>query len=401
MARKLIYLPIEVKARELDAKLLLAYYAVFAGFDIIIGDMPTIYTLSETNQKGIVFFKGGPHGFRERMITHSYEFGHQIVELDEEGFLFQPTLYLQDRMQKKSLDMVTQEYCWGQNQFDTIVGAYPQSKDKVFVTGNPRFDLLSPKYRQLYKEDSNQLIDKYGDFILINTRFSIYNTAKGFKKTVHFKHIEQLYIEFIKMIKQLASELPNQTIIVRPHPGENRQSYQKELHTFQNVKIIHEGSLVPWLNAAKVVIHNGCTSGVEAYLLDKLVIAYVPFETKEAQLPNVLSNQATTVEEVIQLLKDSHKRNDDILHNHYKIENDTHAYTEIISLLEKVDTVSYQERLRINKFPVVKRKKSKRIFSLTENEIAMFFHRLNEIDNKKQIIDIHEICSNVYYLSLE
>ena len=37
-----------------------------------------------------------------------------------------------------------------------------------------------------------------------------------------------------------------------------------------------EGNVVPWLLACSMLIHNGCTTAVEGYILKRPVIAYVP-----------------------------------------------------------------------------------------------------------------------------
>jgi hypothetical protein len=58
--------------------------------------------------------------------------------------------------------------------------------------------------------------------------------------------------------------------------------------------------------ACRVLIHNGCTTAVEAALLDCPAIAFQPVASPcfDYQLPNSLSHVATTVDEVLALADD-------------------------------------------------------------------------------------------------
>jgi hypothetical protein len=66
------------------------------------------------------------------------------------------------------------------------------------------------------------------------------------------------------------------------------------------VHVIHEGNVVPWLMAAKVLLHNGCTTAVEAGVLETPAVSYMPVtsEVYDYHLPNGLSHQARTQDEV-------------------------------------------------------------------------------------------------------
>ncbi len=52
-----LYLPVEVKVRELDAKLLLSYYAIQQGYQVIIGDHPVVEESTSYLPAGIFFIK--------------------------------------------------------------------------------------------------------------------------------------------------------------------------------------------------------------------------------------------------------------------------------------------------------------------------------------------------------
>ncbi len=397
-----LYLPVEVKVREMDAKLLLAYYAVKSDYHVIIGDHVMVEKASEKYPKGIFFSKGGPHGFRERIITQAIKNNHKVVELDEEGLIFNEKLYIIDRMRKDMLELVTQEYCWGEYQKEVIAKYHPDLINKCHVVGNPRLDLLTPKYRELYREDVENLKNSYGDFILINTRFAKYNTLKGKKETALNQEIKRLYDCFIEMIHKLSKQFSNITIIIRPHPLENSTSYRKEFANYSNVHVIHEGNIIKWLMAAKAIIHNGCTSGIEAFFLERPLITYIPFQSNETIISNQLGEKARNINEIITYLKN-------IFSNNYKVDlqkgsevfkycywsKDHYAYSSILQLCNQISLSSPP----LKEFSFIQYQyKKKRIFSLTHSEILSFFNKLNEIEGIQSFISIQSIGKNIYLI---
>ena len=104
----------------------------------------------------------------------------------------------------------------------------------------------------------------------------------------------------------MADKFCNSTFIIRPHPVENESPYKQLEKQYRNIKVVQSGNVIPWLYAATAVLHSGCTTGIEAYLINKPAIAYVPVEDPrigfDAELPNKLSIRCKTHEEVIQTL---------------------------------------------------------------------------------------------------
>jgi hypothetical protein len=72
--------------------------------------------------------------------------------------------------------------------------------------------------------------------------------------------------------------------------------------------VTNEGNVAPWLMAAKALIHNGCTTSVEAYATGIPVISYRAtvndyYDLGFYQLPNGLSHQCFDFEELQHTLK--------------------------------------------------------------------------------------------------
>ena len=69
------------------------------------------------------------------------------------------------------------------------------------------------------------------------------------------------------------------------------------------VELTNEGNVVPWLLAAKLLVHNGCTTGVEAYAMGVPAITYRKsvneyYDNGFYRLPNLLSHQCFNFEEL-------------------------------------------------------------------------------------------------------
>jgi CDP-glycerol glycerophosphotransferase (TagB/SpsB family) len=165
---------------------------------------------------------------------------------------------------------------------------------------------------------------QYGRFILCNTNFSFGNHFFGEGGFVDFlersgkirderhrafyvglqQHQERLFDEFTASIKTLHEHFPDIKVLVRPHPSENHERWREVLPQHENILVKHEGNVLPWLMAAKVVIHNSCTTGVEAYLLERPVIAYLPVrdEAFEGELANKLADLALNRDDLLQFV---------------------------------------------------------------------------------------------------
>jgi hypothetical protein len=176
--------------------------------------------------------------------------------------------------------------------------------------------------------------ETYGKFILINTNFNHVNgftpvqnlfqttaengeppplgrAAKGMtrKYAEGLKSLkEAVFNDFQKMIPELDRAFPDHNIVVRPHPTESPDVYQAIAQRCQHVTVTNEGNVVPWILAAKALIHNGCTTGVEAYVMKVPAITYRA-STSEAydfgfyRLPNTVSQPCFNFNELQETLQ--------------------------------------------------------------------------------------------------
>ena len=146
----------------------------------------------------------------------------------------------------------------------------------------------------------------------------------------YFKLKEDVFNAYIDVIPKIAEAFPGHTIIVRPHPSENYNAWSEAAKDAQNVEIVHEGSVHPWLMASDVVVHHFCTTALEACASDTPAIAYRPYKDDKIETSLVYKGSvpAETPDALIRELKA-------IIDN-----NDT----------SKLDTIRSEQRNMLNEY---------------------------------------------------
>jgi surface carbohydrate biosynthesis protein len=314
--RPSLIIPVEEQVREFDAKLLLAFKAVIRGYHVYIGRRDKI-------ELGLSRFNPGIYLAMDirtpRIFAFAKKLGYHVVVMDEEAVVHYPDfIYTKRRVVDESLNYISAFLAWGDDNVQLWTGIPKIGRNyDIFLTGNPRADLLRPELRAFFKAQADLIKKNYGRYILINTNFGLvinknpvlnlyYHDPENPDALKHGKtsvgmpveyatglwnHKRKLYEAFLQMVPELAGEFPKELIVLRPHPMEKHDAYLALADKYPNVKVIHEGNVIPWLMNAKVLVHNGCTTGLEAYLLDRPVIAYQPEIDKsfDNELPNSLS----------------------------------------------------------------------------------------------------------------
>lgn len=114
---------------------------------------------------------------------------------------------------------------------------------------------------------------------------------------------QKMFKLFLEMINDLADTHQDINFVVRPHPGEKMTGWTDNLAQRNNIHVICEGAISPWTRAAMAVLHNGCTTGIEAYVAGVPGIAYVPFASPiNREIPNELSIECDGIDKVSALL---------------------------------------------------------------------------------------------------
>jgi surface carbohydrate biosynthesis protein len=323
-------MPVENQVRELDARLLLACVAAKRGLTSILGPKRKIESHIASFPRGIYLSKSLRIARRD-FFSITRMLGHEIVAWDEEALVhLPPETYYSRRLSPVGMEHVSHMFAWGEEnvelwrQYSKLPPEMP-----IHATGNPRVDLLRPDMQAYYEIEADQIRKTFGDFILINTNFNHVNAfmsaqnlfqpvkkegeeakfgqaAKGMSREYAegFRdHKQAIFEDFQKFIPELEDAFPEYTVVVRPHPTENQDLYQEIAARCRRVRVTNEGNVVPWLMAAKVLIHNGCTTGVEAYIMRVPAVSYRKtvndyYDDGFYKLPNRLGHQCFDFEEL-------------------------------------------------------------------------------------------------------
>ena len=330
MKKPVLLIPVENQVRELDAKLLLACVAAKRDFTSIIGPKRKIENHIVSFPRGI-FLSKSLRIVKRSFFPTSRLLGHEIVAWDEEALVHLPAeTYFSRRLSPVGMENVSHLFAWGEDNAE-LWRQYPQlpAGIPIHITGNPRVDLLRPDMQGYYRPEADQIRKNYGEFILINTNFNHVNAfhsaqnlfqplknpggkavfgqaargmsreyAEGFRD-----HKQAVFEDFQKLIPELDQAFPDHTIVVRPHPTENQDIYHEIAARCQRVRVTNEGNVVPWLMAARVLVHNGCTTGVEAFVMRVPAVSYRKtindfYDDGFYRLPNRLSHQCFSFEEL-------------------------------------------------------------------------------------------------------
>ena len=334
-SKAFLLIPVENQVRELDPKLLLACIAAQRGFSSVIGSRREMEFNIDTFPRGIYLSKSMT--VRSLLFFRvAHQFGHQIVAWDEEALVhLPPQTYFSRRLNPAAIGYVSHLFAWGKDNAE-LWRQYPNLPDSIpiHITGNPRSDLLRPELRSFYENEVEHLREKYGNFILINTNFNhvnaygpdlnLFRPVGSFEQKPPFgraargmnreyaeglrDHKLAIFESFQRLIPELEQAFPDYSIIVRPHPTEKHDIYQQIASRCSQVQVTNKGNVVPWLMATKAVIHNGCTTGVEAYMMDVPAISYRPevndyYDFGFYRLPNMMSHQCFDFNQLQDLLR--------------------------------------------------------------------------------------------------
>jgi surface carbohydrate biosynthesis protein len=335
-AKPTLLIPVELQVRELEPKLLLACVAANRGFTSVIGPRREMHFYIPSYRKSIYLSKSTTSA-SNNVFRHMKRLGYEIVVWDEEALVALPQkFYFRHRLSSEALVYVSHLFAWGEENAK-LWRNYPQMPEEIpiHITGNPRGDLLRAELKGYYQKEVETLRQTYGDFLLINTNFNLVNayypemnmlmpspiageapllTRRSISLGLDREYAEgftaykwAILEDFEKLIPALEKSFPDYTIVIRPHPAEKQEVYKKLAAKCKRVQVVHKGNVVPWLLAARALIHNGCTTGIEAYAVGTPAVAYRPrvheqYDHDFHDLPNRFSHQCFNVEKVKETL---------------------------------------------------------------------------------------------------
>ena len=154
-----IYMHVEISARELDSKLLLATLAASRGHQMIISDIAGI-------EKGVnngvlapgIFHTKSLSAHKDKIARHQrmIDKGFLITSMDEEGNLndYGYEGDAKTRFSNQTIEQSTAVFGWGIDDVEALKKTYPKYSHKIHKTGSPRSDLWKPLFAKYWNVPS-------------------------------------------------------------------------------------------------------------------------------------------------------------------------------------------------------------------------------------------------------
>lgn len=325
MMRKLrIALIVDHPLRDLPGLSLIAYSLAQQNFDVFLVPMyaqereclslaPDFVLLNYLRKNNEVF--------AARLMDSNIQFG---INDTEGGFYGDLSFYGNVLSRDQNLyDFLNCNLVWGKKVYSYLQKDFG-IKQHCIITGLPRFDYYSEKYRNI---DLNLLPQnlKTKNITLINTKVAVANPLFVTKEkeidTYRNKlgisdEMIQHFLEYgafsiqdnVALAKAIAKDFSSSQVVVRPHPHENAVTYSEQIDKmlYPNVGVYREGPIIPWILGSKCIIHRHCTTAIEAALAEipALVPAWVRYSANAPDTEKV-SHIAANKEELDELIRQS------------------------------------------------------------------------------------------------
>lgn len=314
-----LFLPLEVVKREYLGRLCLAVEMAARGMPVFIGHKKWIIRLAlEAAEPGIFFYKDAARG--EWFVPKLMEKGFGLVAQDEEaGIIYSD--YEQFYKRRRSLDNVPnlhRFFSWGDADYEFLKDRFcTGERCNVVNTGAVKTVFWGEHGARYFEDSVRNLRARYGRYVIFVTNFAVGNSYLPASDLLQLgekndENVRDLYRERLQKESRLMrfaagaarriAEKSGFKVIVRPHPTESVESWKRETRGLEGVCVEADGDLSPWILGAEGVLHNSCTSGIQAAASGVPVVAFGEEEGDLAgpcSVPNDVSIPAIGMAEVL------------------------------------------------------------------------------------------------------
>ncbi|MGE5093142.1 MAG: surface carbohydrate biosynthesis protein [Bacillota bacterium] len=216
----------------------------------------------------------------DRLARQLLEAGIRVGVLDTEGGAWEDChayseLFWRDRALLRQLSFACM---WGPRLAQHVVSEGLLDPEQVVVTGCPRFDFYSPRWRAVFAGG-----DEPRSLILINTSFSYGNPrfaspernrerlqrelGLGAERVEAYLAAERRAVDgMVELARSLSADVPECQVVLRPHPFEDPAAYQNALRGCPGVSVDTTGPVQPWIFRSAAVVQRSCSTAIEAAL---------------------------------------------------------------------------------------------------------------------------------------
>jgi surface carbohydrate biosynthesis protein len=275
----------------------------------------------------VVLFKGN-NRIQALFMQQAQRGGHRTASIDEESFVSSSATEIGAQYHALAEAHCDLFLTQGAFQRRVVLQRFPTAADRIVVTGNPRADLLrDARFRPV-----DPIVEEYraaaGPYLLLNTNFTSINPKLGdaysyyqtclrvgvlddpemppFKRFMTWCRWERENLRAMtKLIRRLSEQDRDRRIVIRPHPSERADVWAEQMSGIPGVDVRAEGDHLAWIDRADILVHSGCSTGLEAYLLGRPAISLTPGDKwwPTPALSNIVNPVAATVEQAEELLQ--------------------------------------------------------------------------------------------------
>jgi len=187
-------------------------------------------------------------------------------------------------------------YCvWGRAQHAAFLRRGTVPAAQLHATGCPRYDFCAEPWRAALPKPSIE-----PGYVLINTNFPVANprfsdsssaeedsmVQAGFSREFARQFIVdagKAYRSVVETSIRLAKHFKDVQFVLRPHPFENIASYDV-LAELPNFHVRQDGTSLEWISGARLLVHQNCSTAIEATMLKVEPLSMEWFNTPSLRL---------------------------------------------------------------------------------------------------------------------
>jgi surface carbohydrate biosynthesis protein len=313
-----VYLPLEIFKREYIGKLILAVVLAGENVPVIIGNKNSVIKQAQKSwAPGVFFEKSSKADLGMMHLDRLKKKLFKIVAQDEEsGISFTHIdTFANDRF-FKNINFFDKFFCWGNRDYEYIKSVYKY--DNIELTGSPRTTLWGKLGFIYWEKEITQIKAIHDDYILVVSNLSFGNGILEPKlmnsiqrqfggKTYSSQYIEkyadfesELFNKLVEIIKLIVLKT-DFDVIVRLHPTEKSDLWERLFKSNDRVNISSEGEIDPFVLASSSIIHTSSTVAYQAISVGIPTYSIDQFISKSddlTSLPNRFSIRAKDLDEL-------------------------------------------------------------------------------------------------------
>ena len=329
---RVLFLPIEVSARELDGKLCLSAEALNRGWTVVVGHKLDVAQAAVSFGNGGVYLgKGVLRPGVDLLYSLLRDSGAKILGQNEEAGLQYPSFrnFYNEAPSMLHIDSLDAYLCWGNTDYQflsrRVRASSPNSTQIVHLTGSSRASLWGDFGRRYYAEEIESNIDRFGDYLLFSTSFASGNYILSDADYSKFMKESKFFPTFsmenhlriasrdrsnLKLFSDTILELSSQesnSIVIRPHPDEDVTFWKRVARGRSNVFVESSGDVMPLVMGAKALIHNSSTVALQAHgnVPHLIELDEVQPTASGGSLPTMLSVRACGARDIIKIVENT------------------------------------------------------------------------------------------------